>query len=89
MSENKKQQQTKERRPHLVKTIGKTTYLVTCHFSETSWETLQDKLKRMFRFNLQFACQERNRPLKDCFLTVRKRQHYHFFHVHYLSYPLH
>lgn len=49
MSENKKQQQTKERRPHLVKTIGKTTYLVTCHFRET----LQDKLKRMIIRDIQ------------------------------------
>lgn len=31
-----------EHKPHLVKTIGKTTCLVTCHFSETSKETLQD-----------------------------------------------
>lgn len=53
MSENKKQQQTKERRPHLVKIIGKTTYLVTCHFSETSRETLQDKLKRMIIRDIQ------------------------------------
>lgn len=34
-------------------TIGKTTYLVTCHFSETSKETLQDKLKRMILKNIQ------------------------------------
>ena len=48
MSENnEKELPPEERRPHLVKTIGKTTYLVTCHFSETSKETLQDKLKRM------------------------------------------
>ncbi len=53
MSENKEEQQTKERRPHLVKTIGKTTYLVTCHFSETSRETLQDKLKRMIVRDIQ------------------------------------
>lgn len=53
MSENNVEQQTKERRPHLVKTIGKTTYLVTCHFSETSRETLQDKLKRMIVRDIQ------------------------------------
>ncbi len=53
MSENKEEQQTKERRPHLVKTIGKTTYLVTCHFSETSRETLQDKIKRMIVRDIQ------------------------------------
>jgi len=31
----------------LVKTIGKTTYIVTVHFSETARETVADKLKRL------------------------------------------
>lgn len=53
MSENNENQQTQERRPHFVKTTGKTTYLVTCHFSETSKETLQDKLKRMIVRDIQ------------------------------------
>lgn len=53
MSENTETKQTKERKPHLVKTIGKTTYLVTCHFSETSKETLQDKIKRMIVRDMQ------------------------------------
>ncbi len=53
MQKNNDNQQTQERRPHLVKTIGKTTYLVTCHFSETSKETLQDKLKRMILRDIQ------------------------------------
>ena len=47
MLENNEKELPEERRPHLIKTIGKTTYLVTCHFSETSKETLQDKLKHM------------------------------------------
>lgn len=53
MSENTETKQTKERKPHLVKTIGKTTYLVTCHFSETSKETLPDKIKRMILRDIQ------------------------------------
>lgn len=53
MSENNENQQTQERRPNFVKAIGKTTYLVTCHFSETSKETLQDKLKRMILRDIQ------------------------------------
>lgn len=53
MSENNENQQLQEKRPHFVKTIGKTTYLVTCHFSETSKETLQDKLKRMILRDIQ------------------------------------
>ena len=33
----------------MVKNIGKTTYLVWAHFSETSTETMEDKIKRMLR----------------------------------------
>ena len=33
--------------PALVKTIGKTTYIVNVHFSETARETVADKLKRL------------------------------------------
>ena len=36
-------------RPSLVKKIGKTTYLVTAHFSETNKETMNDKIKRMLK----------------------------------------
>ena len=53
MSENTETKRTGERKPHLVKTIGKTTCLVTCHFSETSKETLQDKIKRMIVRDIQ------------------------------------
>ncbi len=31
------------------KTIGQTTYLVRVHFSETSRDTLADKIKRLLR----------------------------------------
>ena len=33
--------------PALVKTIGKTTYIVNVHSSETARETAADKLKRL------------------------------------------
>ena len=33
--------------PTLVRCIGKTTYYVRIHFSQTSHETMQDKIKRM------------------------------------------
>jgi hypothetical protein len=36
-------------RPALVKKIGKTTYRVRVHFSDTSTETMSDKIKRMLR----------------------------------------
>ena len=35
--------------PALVKKIGKMTYIVRIHFSETSTETMEDKIKRMLR----------------------------------------
>ncbi len=33
--------------PALIKTIGKTTYIVNVHFSETARETVADKLIRL------------------------------------------
>lgn len=38
-----------ENAPALVKKIGKTTYVVRVHFSETSKETMSDKIKRMLK----------------------------------------
>ena len=35
--------------PTFKQTIGKTTYLVRVHFSETSKETMEDKIKRLLR----------------------------------------
>ena len=35
--------------PSMVKKIGKTTYRVWAHFSETSTETMEDKIKRMLK----------------------------------------
>ncbi len=35
--------------PALVKKIGRTTYIVKIHFSETSKETMSDKIKRMLK----------------------------------------
>ena len=39
--------------PALVKTIGKTTYKVRVHFSQTSTETMSDKIKRMLKNEIQ------------------------------------
>ena len=38
-----------ENPPALVKKIGRTTYIVRIHFSETSTETMSDKIKRMLK----------------------------------------
>ena len=35
--------------PALVKKIGKMTYIVRIHFSETSTEPMEDKIKRMLK----------------------------------------
>ncbi len=37
----------------LVKKIGKTTYVVRAHFSETSKETMSDKIKRMLKNEIE------------------------------------
>ena len=39
--------------PALVKKIGKTTYKVHVHFSNTSTETMSDKIKRMLKKEIQ------------------------------------
>ena len=39
--------------PALVKKIGKTTYKVRVHFSDTSTETMSDKIKRMLKNEIQ------------------------------------
>lgn len=35
--------------PAMVRKIGKTTYKVRVHFSDTSRETMSDKIKRMLK----------------------------------------
>ena len=39
--------------PALVKKIGKTTHKVHVHFSNTSTETMSDKIKRMLKKEIQ------------------------------------
>ena len=41
-----------ENTPAMVKKIGKTTYKVHVHFSNTSTETMSDKIKRMLKNEL-------------------------------------
>ena len=40
---------TENGQPAMVKKIGKTTYRVRVHFSTSSKETMNDKIKRMLR----------------------------------------
>lgn len=47
MENNEKNE--KDTNNRFTKKIGKTTYQVTVHFSETSKETLQDKINRLIK----------------------------------------
>ena len=39
--------------PTIRRKIGKTTYIVRVHFSETAKETMEDKIKRLLRNEIQ------------------------------------
>ena len=41
--------QNNNQQPCFRKVIGNTTYVVCVHFSETSKETMEDKIKRLIR----------------------------------------
>ena len=49
MTPNATQTRVPEMVPELVKKIGKTTYVVRIHFSESSTESMSDKIKRMLK----------------------------------------
>ena len=42
--------------PTVRKQIGKTTYIVRVHFSETAKETMEDKIKRLLREEVCKLC---------------------------------
>ena len=44
-----RENQNNNQQPCFRKTIGNTTYVVHVHFSETSKETMEDKVKRLIR----------------------------------------
>ena len=45
-------QTIEQKAPVLVKKIGKTTYMVGIHFSETSKETMDDKVARLVKSDI-------------------------------------
>ena len=45
--------QNDNRQPCFRKVIGNTTYVVRVHFSETSKETMEDKVKRLIRDDVE------------------------------------
>ena len=46
---------TEQTAPVLVRKIGKTTYMVGIHFSQTSKETMDDKLLRLIKNDIRNA----------------------------------
>jgi len=53
MTPNAAQIKAPEEVPVLIRKIGKTTYKVRIHFSNTSTETMSDKIKRMLKNEIQ------------------------------------
>lgn len=53
MTSNAAQSKAPEKVPVLIRKIGKTTYKVRVHFSNTSTETMSDKIKRMLKNEIQ------------------------------------
>ncbi len=47
--ENEVRQETQKNQVTITKVIDNTTYEVVIHFSETSTETMEDKIKRMMK----------------------------------------
>ncbi|MDE5599218.1 MAG: transposon-encoded TnpW family protein [Lachnospiraceae bacterium] len=60
MSDNIRTNTTGRLAPCLQKKIDKTTYLVEVHFSDTSTQSVEDKLKRVILHDLEYG--KRSRP---------------------------
>ena len=58
MSDNIQTNTTGRLTPCLQKKIDKTTYLVEVHFSDTSTQSVEDKLKRVILHDLEHGKQE-------------------------------
>ena len=61
MSENIQTNTTGRLTPCLQKKIDKTTYLIEVHFSNTSTQSVEDKLKRVILHDLEHGKQSRPR----------------------------
>ena len=46
---------TRQEAPRLIRRIGTTTYEVSIHFSDTSKETMADKIKRLIEQDIQLV----------------------------------
>ena len=61
MSDNIKTNTTGQLTPCLQKKIDKTTYLVEVHFSDTSTQSVEDKLKRVIPHDLEHEKRDKAR----------------------------
>ena len=61
MSDNIQTNTTGRLTPCLQKKIDKTTYLVEVHFSDTSSQNVEDKLKRVILHDIEHGKQDRPR----------------------------
>ncbi len=61
MSDNIQTNTTGRLTPCLQKKIDKTTYLVEVHFSDTSTQSVEDKLRRVILRDLEHGKQEKSR----------------------------
>ena len=68
--------------PTVRKQIGKTTYIVRVHFSETAKETMEDKIKRLLREEVRkmWLLFEFDGEVRD-FSSLAKQQNRFSFHV--------
>lgn len=62
MSDNSQTNTTGRLMPCLQKRIDKTTYLVEVHFSTTSTQSVEDKLKRVILHDLEYG-KNRSAPI--------------------------
>ena len=65
MSDNIQTNITERLMPCLQKKIDRTTYLVEVHFSDTSTQSVEDKLKRVILHDLEHGKQDRPRKIDE------------------------
>ena len=82
MSHNIQTNTTERLTPCLQKKIDKTTYLIEVHFSDTSTQSVEDKLRRVILHDLVHGKQGKSRKMMNTSLTSSNRC------CHFINYPL-
>ena len=76
MSDNIQTNATGQLTPCLQKKIDKTTYLVEVHFSDTSTQSVEDKVKRVILHDLEHGKQGKTGKIKKNQEKVMKNDEY-------------